>query len=100
MRRNKYNAIKTVVDGYKFDSMKEARRYSELLLLIRAGEVTHFLRQVPFHIAPGVTYRLDFLVFWKDGRVTYEDVKGFRTPMYKTKKKLVEHNFPVEITEI
>ena len=100
MRHKKYNNTRVVVGGYKFDSIKESRRYDELLILQRSGEVSHFLRQVPFHIAPDVTYRLDFLVFWPDGSVTYEDVKGYRTPQYKIKKKLVEHNFPVKITEI
>ena len=37
--RNKYQAIKTCVNGIEFDSRKEARRYQELQLLQRAGEI-------------------------------------------------------------
>ena len=37
--KNKYNAQATEIDGFKFASKKEARRYTELLLLQRAGEI-------------------------------------------------------------
>ena len=40
------------------------------------------------------------MVFWKDGTVTIEDVKGFKTPMYILKKKQVEEVYPIEIIEI
>jgi len=99
-RAGKYNAEKTITDGIKFDSKKEARRYSELALLKKAGEVSWFLRQVPFDCGGGVKYRLDFMIFWTSGEVTFEDVKGFKTATYKMKKKLVESKYPIEITEV
>lgn len=34
---SKMGNIQTVVDGIKFDSRREARRYAELKLLLRAG---------------------------------------------------------------
>jgi hypothetical protein len=40
MRKSKYAAIPTIVDGIRFASKKEARRYTELKLLERAGEIT------------------------------------------------------------
>ena len=46
-----------------------------------------------------MTYRIDFVVFWSDGNVTFEDVKGVRTPQYITKKKMVEALYPIEIEE-
>ena len=36
---NKFNAKKTYVDGYKFDSKKEANRYTELALLLKTGYI-------------------------------------------------------------
>ena len=36
---SKYHNIKTVVDNIKFDSKKEANRYTELKLLERAGKI-------------------------------------------------------------
>ena len=40
MKRNKYSAVKTVVDGYTFDSKREAAVYAELKLRERAGEIS------------------------------------------------------------
>lgn len=37
--KNKYKAVKTTVDGIKFDSKAEARRYTQLKLLERAGQI-------------------------------------------------------------
>lgn len=100
MIKHKFRAIRTELDGIKFDSKKESKRYQELLLLVKAGEVLFFLRQVPFHLAGNVKYLCDFVVFWKNGYVTFEDVKGIKTPMYILKKKQVEALYPIEITEI
>lgn len=97
--RHKFGARKVERDGIKFDSKKEARRYDELKLLVRAGKVLFFLRQVPFDLPGGIKYRIDFLIFWADGTVTFEDVKGFRTKDFIMKKKMVEDLYPVEIEE-
>ena len=97
---NKFNAKITERDGFKFHSKKEARRYDQLILLQQSGEVSYFLRQVPFHLPGNVTYRVDFLVFWADEHVGFEDVKGVLTPQYKMKKKMVESLYPVVIEEI
>ena len=99
MTKHKFHAIQTVRDGYKFHSKKEARRYDELNLLKRAGEIVFFLRQVPFHIPGNVTYRIDYQIFWTNGEVTFEDVKGMRTPEYIAKKKIVEELYPIKIIE-
>lgn len=98
--RHKYGAKPVERDGFKFASKKEAKRYDELILLQRSGDVVMFLMQVPFRM-PGTKYVADFMVFWLDRNVTVEDVKGFKTPTYKTKKRMMAIHFPsVEITEI
>lgn len=99
MLRHKFKATRTEIDGIKFDSKAEAKRYKELLLLKEKGEVLFFLRQVPFFLPGGVKYVLDFLVFWANGEITFEDVKGFKTPLYILKKKQVESLYPIKITE-
>ena len=66
----------------------------------KLGEVVFFTRQVPWPLDGGVKYICDFLVFWADETVTIEDVKGFKTQEYLTKKKLVEAKYPFKITEI
>lgn len=97
--RSKYNAIKTLVDGIKFDSRKEAKRYQELKLLERAGAIKElelqprFLLQDKFTL-DGVTHRkIEYVAdfkFWDSGRRSWivEDVKGIKTEVYKLKKKL------------
>lgn len=100
MIRHKFNAVKTVRDGIKFHSKKEAKRYDELVLLKASGEVLFFLRQVPFHLPGNVKYLCDFVVFWADDTVSFEDVKGMKTATYIMKKKMVEALHPIKITEI
>lgn len=99
MIKHKFHAIPTEYDGIKFASKKEAKRYQQLLLLIKAGEVLFFLRQVPFHLPGNIKYLCDFVIFWANGEVTFEDVKGIKTPMYILKKKQVEALYPINITE-
>ena len=99
--RHKYRAIRVEHDGIKFDSKKEGNRYEQLKLLKLDGQVVQFLRQVPFYLPGGVVYRVDFMVFWESGLVTFEDVKGMRTESYKAKKRMVENLYaPIVITEI
>ena len=96
-RPSKYKNTPTHVDGWRFDSKREATRYSDLKMLKEFGEIEFFLRQVPFHLPGNIKYIVDFVIFWKDGRVTFEDVKGMETDTFKLKKKLVEDVYPVEI---
>lgn len=90
-------ATRTERDGYTFPSKLEARYYDQLLLRQRAGEVVMFLRQVPFHLPGGVTYRVDFQEFLSDGSVRFVDVKGQVLKEFVKIKKLVEAQYPVEI---
>ena len=98
--RHKYNAKKTEIDGIRFDSKKEARYYQDLLLRQRTGEIVFFLRQVPFHLPGGVSYRIDFQEFHSNGTVHFVDVKGMKTAIYIAKKKMVEATYPVIIEEV
>jgi hypothetical protein len=54
MRRskNKYNNKEITVNGNRFDSRPEARRYSQLLILEKAGIITDLKRQVVFELIP------------------------------------------------
>ena len=98
--KHKFKAVRCEDDGIKFASKKEAKRYQQLKLLQDAGEVLFFLRQVPFHLQAGIKYVCDYLVFWTNGEITIEDVKGVKTDMYILKKKQVEATYPITITEI
>jgi hypothetical protein len=109
---NKYHAKKTVVSGITFDSKAEARRYGQLIMLERAGQVTGITRQVPFVLAPKVKldgdkrikpamkYIADFV--YSDlatGRIIVEDVKGVITQAFRIKQHLMAtvHGIQVQI---
>lgn len=98
-RQNKYRAVR--VGG--FDSKREARRYDELCLLVFTNQIYDLRRQPEFHVWIGgklvTRYVSDFYYQTRDGAVIIEDAKGFRTPTYRLKKKLVEAIFGVEIVE-
>lgn len=100
MIRHKYKSIITTIDDIKFSSKKEASRYSHLNLMKKNGDVLFFLRQVPFHLPGNTKYVCDFQVFWSNGEITFEDVKGYKTQLYNTKKKMVESLYPIKIKEI
>jgi hypothetical protein len=102
-RRHKYGAKPVTIDGIRFASTKEANRYSELILLNRAGHIRQLELQPEFeHHVDGklmFTYRADFAYFEGEKRVV-EDVKGFKTPVYRLKKRIVEAAYHIEIREI
>jgi hypothetical protein len=100
MIKHKFKAKPTEINGIKFSSQKEAKRYGALKMLQNIGEILFFLRQIPFHLPGNVKYVCDFLIFWANGEVTIEDVKGFKTESYKAKKKMVEALYPITILEV
>lgn len=109
-KKSKYHAQKTVLDGIKFDSKKEANRYAELKLMERAGLIKGLQRQVRFELIPPfdvdgkhyrpTTYVADFVYTdVKSGKQVVEDCKGFRTDIYRLKAKMFAHKFGVSILE-
>jgi hypothetical protein len=98
MLRHKFRAVQTQRDGIKFSSKAEATYYDRLKLMLAAGKVVMFLRQVPFYLPGGVKYVVDFQVFWDDGSVEFIDVKGVETESFRAKRRMVEALFPVKIT--
>lgn len=99
----KYKNKKTQVDMYLFDSVLEAKRYKQLALLERAGEIKNLKLQVPFLLQEsfrknGKTYRkieymADF-VYEEKGKTIVEDTKGIKTDVFKIKQKLFEYKYP------
>lgn len=123
--QSKYGAVKTTVDGITFHSAKEASRYAELKLLERAGEIRRLALQPSFRLEVfgrgerGVIglYYADFAYEERVGvneargrvlagahgyawRRIVEDVKGFKTPLYKWKKRHVEMQYGITIREV
>lgn len=124
MKRNKYQNIKTNVNGIEFDSRKEARRYQELLLLQRAGVILNLEMQVQFELVPAqyevvkrygkngqelkpqtrmveraVNYIADF-VYEENGKKVVEDTKGVKTKDYIIKRKLMLYTHGIRVKEV
>lgn len=96
----KYRAVKVVNDYGTFDSKKEFERYKELKQLEDEGEIKNLRMQVPYQLIPTQTkadgkkerpvyYKADFVYEEPDGTIVVEDVKGFKTPEYIIKRKLM-----------
>lgn len=100
--RNKYGAIKTTVDGIKFDSKKEAARYRALVLLQKAGHISDLSLQPKFDLIVNGTkigfYKADFK-YMLNGDQVIEDVKGMKTPVYNLKKKMIKAIYGFDIYE-
>ena len=120
-KRRKYGNVKTEVDGHKFDSKKEAKRYGELKELLKAGKIERlvihprFILQEAFRDervgkrkdgTPGtvrqIAYTADFK-YHENGRVVVEDVKSpaSKTTSYVIRKALFLKRYPsVDFREI
>ena len=95
-RRNKYGAQPRNGSA----SRREDRRKQALQLLERAGDIRNLRCQVEYELIPRQTdaggrflehpcrYVADF-VYERDGQTVVEDSKGFRTPDYRIKRKLM-----------
>lgn len=100
---HKYKAKAVTVDGIRFHSQAEAKRYGELKLLARAGQIERLELQPKYVFTVEgrqmFSYIADFRYHTIDG-IVVEDVKGFATPLYRLKKKLIEAQFNITIIEI
>lgn len=95
-RASKYHNKITEVDGVKFHSRKEAKRYEELLLLQSQGAIHNLKLQVPFNLTAWdvkiCRYVADF-VYQENGKEVIEDVKGVVTAIFKLKWKLLQAQY-------
>ena len=110
---NKYGNEETEVDGIKFASRHEAKRYVELKYMERAGLIKNLQLQRVYTLIGTqkdkdgnvlerpVKYIADF-VYTENGKTVVEDVKSpaTRTDVYKLKKKLMLYKFGIEIKEV
>ena len=103
---SKYHAQPVTLHGQRFDSRKESQRYLDLLLLQRAGEISDLERQVAFTLfekskyGRAVKYIADFTYTDRQGQRIIEDAKGYRTDVYKLKKRMMAELLGIEIKEV
>ena len=124
-KESKYHSEKVTIDGETFDSRKEARRWQELRLLQKAGQISELRRQVKFVLIPTqrgpeeigpkggrkpgkvlekeLDYVADF-VYEEDGEKVVEDVKGYKEGgayrVFAIKRKLMRFVHGIGIREI
>lgn len=123
--QNKFHSKKITVDGITFDSKKEYRRYCELALLEKAGQIQNLELQKVFELIPAqyenvsredyikskgkktkgkcversCNYKADFC-YIENGKIVVEDTKGFRTKDYIIKRKLMLYIHGIRIREV
>lgn len=106
---NKFNAVKTEIDGIIFDSKKEAMRYQELKLMERGHVIDDLQLQVKYPLiskssyGKEISYIADFQ-YREKGKVILEDVKGLRKgsayQLFKLKARMVAEKYEIVIREI
>lgn len=120
-KSNKLHAEKvdmTMPDGtlMHFDSKREARRYMDLWLMQRSGEIANLRTQVKYSLLPkqvhkdgtkerGIEYVADF-VYEQGGETVVEDSKGFRNTasaayrIFVMKRKLMLYFHGITVREV
>lgn len=102
-KKNKYGAVRKEVDGHVFHSAAEARRYQQLKVELDIGLITGLELQKRFQLKPYGVHVCDYVAdfyYWRNGVEVIEDVKGYKTDVYRIKKKLVKACIWKDITEI
>ena len=104
MKRSKYRNVRHANGSA---SKREGNRLEDLRLLEKAGAITDLRTQVVFDLLPArrrsdgvlerkVSYKADFC-YNANGKHVVEDSKGFRTPDYILKRKMMLHFHNIEI---
>lgn len=108
-KRNKMGNKRTLYNGIWYQSGMEAKYREQLDQLemlpeedLRRPET--IINQFPYPVTINgkvvFTYYADFLLLYRDGRAEVVDVKGFKTDVYKIKKKCVEAFYGIKIKEV
>ena len=105
---SKFRSQRVDEDGLTFDSKKEAKRYKELRLLLKAGEIGYLARQVEFPLMIEgrklASYIADFTYTdAKTGEMIVEDVKSEVTrklPVYRLKRKMMWLQKGIKVREV
>ena len=123
LKSRKYKNHKITIGNDTYDSMKEYRRYLDLLAMSMRGEISNIQRQVKFVLIPAqrepdtigarggvhkgklleheIAYYADFVYTdCKTGETIVEDTKGMRTTDYILKRKMMLYFHKIRIKEV
>ena len=118
-KKSKYHNEPVTVDGVRYDSKNEMRRFNFLKLMEKAGEISNLRYHVKYTLFPKGTveirrlpdgtemelkrydrehwYEADFVYVTKDGKEIVEDFKGFETDTFKEKRDTLKKLYGIEI---
>lgn len=111
-RTSKYNAKKVEIDGIKFDSKAEGDYYLHLKQQVAERQILGFERQKRMLLQEGfsvegvkgkirpIFYVVDFIITENDSTLTYVDVKGMETDVFKLKKKLFMKRYNTALLKV
>lgn len=109
IKMNKYKAKLTEIDGIKFGSQKEAKRYLYLKQLEKNGEIKQLNCKTRYKIIDKndkfrAAYYEDDFSYFKDGKFIIEDVKGYKGgksyTVFMLKKKIMYDKYGIEVQEV
>ncbi len=90
----KYNNVKQLYNGNKYDSKKEATYAKELDLRVKAKDIKEYERQFPLELRVKgyliCKWKIDFRITHNDDSYEFVEVKGVETYDYIIKRKLFE----------
>lgn len=107
----KYGNKKTKVGDLTFDSLREAKRWSQLCMLERTGRIAELRRQVTYVLAPSVKFAgaraakpaIRFIAdfeYIEDGARVVEDVKSpvtAKLAAFQLKRHLMKHMHGIDV---
>ena len=107
-KRSKYGNRKIMLDGILFDSIAEMNRWAKLRQWEMAGAISELKRQVPYLVCPpvrlceedrasGIKYVVDFQYNHTTDGLVLEDVKGIDTPISRLKRRLIKHQYGLDV---
>lgn len=109
---SKYRNVITEIDGMRFDSRAEAKRWRDLKMLERGGVIANLERQIPIELVagtklhganrarPAIRIVVDFRFYDVElSRVRHQDTKGEETAVSLIKRHIAKvlHGIDVEI---
>lgn len=98
--RNKYKAQAVTTDEGRFASKREFNHWCVLKLRQKAGEIANLQRQVRFRLEHNGVHICDYIadaVYFEGNKRVVSDAKGYETPEFKLKRKLMRAFLNIEV---
>lgn len=91
------SALAVIVNGQSFHSLSESRRYSKLAFLESKGLISNLELQPKFSFDTNGKHICNYIAdfrFKYGGETFVEDVKGYMTPVFRLKHKMLKAFYP------